>query len=87
MAKKHSVLKFIAASALAAVFAGMTASFFRKRREKRMDDGFDDFDSFDTYEEAGKKDEIKKEDSEKEASEDDAASLPAVPEPQSLPPT
>ena len=59
MAKKHSVLKFIAASALAAVFAGMTASFFRKRREKRMDDGFDDFDSFDTYEEAGKKDEIK----------------------------
>ena len=52
MAKKHSVLKFIAASALAAVFAGMTASFFRKRREKRMDDGFDDFDSFDTYEEA-----------------------------------
>ena len=41
MAKKHSILKFIAASALAALFAGITASFFRRRREQALDD-FDD---------------------------------------------
>ena len=46
MAKKHSFLKLIAASVLAAVIAGITAFIFRRKRSQ-MDDDFDDFDDFD----------------------------------------
>lgn len=68
MAKKHSILKFIAASALAALFAGITASFFRRRREQALDDhdDFDDFDDFDRI-----KDDVKPEDEKAELNEED----------------